>query len=64
MPGLSLVTVAVLFAAAESADERTPAAMAQTSHASRTCKPQFAPLETGTSRARSALMYWRRDRRA
>lgn len=61
MPGLSLVIVGILFAFAELMHGHMPAAMAPTPDGARACTPQFAPLETGSSSARSPLMFWRKD---
>jgi len=60
MRGLSLVIVGVLFAFAELMHGQMPAAMAPAPRGSRPCTPQFAPLETGSSSARSPLMFWRK----
>jgi hypothetical protein len=60
MSSHSLVIVGVLLAFAGSVYDSAPGAVSVNALPARECTPQFAPLQTGTSDARSSLKVWRK----
>jgi hypothetical protein len=58
---ISFVVWGVVFALAASVQSHAPRSTVSKPDPSRECTPQFAPLSTGSSSARSLLMFWRKE---